>query len=177
MIKLMNTTTADTAPLGSKLISHDAVSSIEYYEDAINTFSDMVKILNSIVVVIIISAGLLAFIVVYNLTNINICERIREIATLKVLGFFGKEVGAYVYRENIIIGLFGAVIGLFSGTILHKFIMISLEQDGIMFGDYIKPISFIYAFIITIGFVILVNLVMYRRIKNIPMVESLKSVE
>ena len=177
MIKLNNANSEIESALGSKLISSDAVSSIEYYSEAIDTFSDTVKILNSIVIVIIISAGLLAFVVVYNLTNINICERIREIATLKVLGFYQKEVGAYVYRENIIIGAIGAIIGLSCGIILHRFIMVSIEQDGIMFGNYINPISYLYSFIITLGFVALVNLIMYRRIKNIPMVESLKSVE
>ena len=177
MIKLNDANSETETALGSKLISSDAVSSIEYYSEAITTFSDTVKILNSIVIVIIASAGLLAFVVVYNLTNINICERIREIATLKVLGFYQKEVGAYVYRENLILGAIGAIIGLATGVILHRFVMVSLEQDGIMFGDYIKPISFLYAFVITLGFVALVNLIMYRRIKNIPMVESLKSVE
>lgn len=177
MIKLKATGAEAESRLGSKLIGDESVASIEYYSAAISTFSDTVKILNSIVIVIIISAGLLAFVVLYNLTNINICERIREIATLKVLGFYNKEVSAYVYRENIILSIIGAIIGLFGGIVLHKFIMISIEQDGVMFGNHINWISFLYAFIITLGFVILVNIFMYRRLKNIPMVESLKSVE
>jgi len=177
MIKLKKAGVEEESLIGSELIKHQAVASIEYYSAAAATFEDTVKILNSIVIVIIFCAGLLAFVVLYNLTNINICERIREIATIKVLGFYNREVAAYVYRENIILSVMGAAIGLTIGIILHRFMMISIEQDGVMFGNHIDGISFLYAVLITIGFVVLVNIAMYRRINNISMVESLKSVE
>ena len=125
----------------------------------------------------IISAGMLAFVVLYNLTNVNISERLREIATIKVLGFYDNEVSAYVYRENIILTLIGALVGLGLGIILHSLIMSLAELDTVMFGRNIYPISFVYSVLITMGFSIIVNLVMYRKLKKIPMVESLKSVE
>lgn len=177
MIKLKETSAEEESKLGSMLIKNESVASVEFYSAAADTFEDTVKILNSIVVVIIISAGLLAFVVLYNLTNINIGERIREIATIKVLGFYNGEVSSYVYRENIILSVIGSAVGLFVGVILHRFIMVSIEQDGVMFGNHINGLSFLYSFAITLVFVILVNIFMYRRLKNIPMVESLKSVE
>lgn len=177
MIKLNNAGASTESELGSILIKDNEVASVEYYSAAADTFEDSVKVLNKIVILIIISAGLLAFVVLYNLTNINIGERIREIATIKVLGFYNSEVSSYVYRENIFLSMIGSGVGLFIGIILHRFIMVSIEQDGVMFGNHIDGISFLYSFIITMVFVILVDVAMYRRLKNIPMVESLKSVE
>lgn len=177
MIKLNKTSADAESTLGSILIKDGSVASVEFYSSAADKFNDTVKILNNIVIVIIMSAGLLAFVVLYNLTNINIGERIREIATIKVLGFYNNEVSSYVYRENIILSIIGSGIGLLIGIILHRFIMVSIEQDGIMFGNHINGISFLYSFLITLGFVILVNIFMYRRLTNIPMVESLKSIE
>ncbi len=177
MIKLKSTGEKAESELGSILIKDESVASVRYYSAMAASFEDTVTILNNIVIVIIISAGILAFVVLYNLTNINISERIREIATIKVLGFYNREVSSYVYRENTILSIIGSAIGLAIGIVLHRFIMVSLEQDGIMFGNHIERISFLYAFLLTMGFVVLVNICMYRRLKNIPMVESLKSVE
>jgi putative ABC transport system permease protein len=177
MIKLKETGADAESRLGTILIKDEEVASVEYYSAIADTFEDSVKILNSIVLVLIISAGLLAFVVLYNLTNINIGERIREIATIKVLGFYNLEVSSYVYRENIVLSIIGSLLGLLLGIILHRFIMTSLEQDGIMFGNSIVGLSFLLSFVITLIFAILVNVFMYRRLINIPMVESLKSVE
>ncbi len=177
MIKVKETSPKIEEQFGNKLTKHDGVASVLFYSSSITSFEDMVDILNSIVIVIIISAGLLAFIVLYNLTNINIRERIREIATIKVLGFYNREVSAYVFRENVILSLIASIVGLGVGVVLHKFIMVSLEQNGIMYGYYINPVSFLYAFLITLVFVFLVNTFMYRSVTNIPMVESLKSIE
>jgi putative ABC transport system permease protein len=177
MIKLNQTSADAESNLGSILIKDNSVASVEFYSLAADKFNDTVKILNNIVIVIIMSAGLLAFVVLYNLTNINIGERIREIATIKVLGFYNNEVSSYVYRENMLLSIIGSSVGLLIGIILHRFIMVSIEQDGIMFGNHIDGISFLYSFLITLGFVILVNIFMYRRLTKIPMVESLKSVE
>jgi putative ABC transport system permease protein len=133
--------------------------------------------LNAVVYAIILCAALLAFVVLYNLTNINLSERLREIATIKVLGFYNREVSMYVYRENMILTVLGGGIGLVLGIFLHRVIMTSIEQAGVMFGNYISLRSFLYSFFITLVFGILVNLFMYRKLVNIKMVESLKSVE
>jgi len=115
--------------------------------------------------------------VLYNLTNINVSERIREIATIKVLGFKGGEVAMYIYRENFILTLMGGVCGLGLGILLHRVIMQAIEQNNIMFGYVISPWSFLWALLLTCIFSILVMLYMYRKLVNIPMVESLKSIE
>lgn len=177
LVKLNQTTKEIETRLGSELIEMEQVASVMYYSDVAVKFQETVKSLDAIVYVIILSAGMLAFVVLYNLTNINLGERIREIATIKVLGFYNREVAAYVYRENIILSIIGAGVGLGLGILLHRTIMTSIEQNGIMFGDYIANISFLFAFAITIVFTMLVNIFMYRRLKNIPMVESLKAVE
>ena len=124
----------------------------------------------------IISAGLLAFVVLYNLTNVNISERLREIATIKVLGFYDKEVSACV-EENIFLHTDWCTCRTAAGSGLHSLIMSLAELDTVMFGRNIVKLSFLYAVAITMVFAIIVNLVMYRKLKKIPMVESLKSVE
>ena len=177
LIKLNQPTKELEVRLGSELIAMEQVASVAYYSDAAVKFQETVKSLNAIVIAIIICAGLLAFIVLYNLTNINLSERIREIATIKVLGFYNGEVAAYVYRENIILSLIGAATGLVLGIYLHRAIMASIEQNGIMFGDYIAGLSFFFAFAITLVFTMLVNLFMYRKLSHIHMVESLKTIE
>ena len=127
--------------------------------------------------VLIFSAGALAFVVLYNLTNINISERIREIATIKVLGFHDEEVSRYVYRENIILTIIGTILGLIMGIFLHKFIIHTTEIEFMMFGREIRSISFVYSAILTMAFSALVNFVMYFKLKKISMVESLKSID
>jgi len=177
MIKLDPSANISETELGRDLISMDQVASVAYYSDAAGKFRETIKSLDSIVYVIIGCAGLLAFVVLYNLTNINLSERIREIATIKVLGFYNREVAAYVYRENVILSMIGAAAGLALGIYLHRIIMTSIEQSGIMFGDYIAGQSFLYSFAATLAFTMLVNIFMYRRLTHIPMVESLKTVE
>ena len=120
---------------------------------------------------------MLAFVVLYNLTNVNISERLREIATLKVLGFYNKEVNTYVYKENIILTLIGSLLGLGLGKILHLTIMVVVELDNIMFGRVILPQSYVISVLITMLFAVIVNQVMKSKLRAIPMVESLKSVE
>ena len=137
----------------------------------------MIKNLNYVIILLIVSAGALAFVVLYNLTNVNISERMREIATIKVLGFYDLEVSAYIYRENIILTLIGTLVGLGLGIILHQFIMTTVEMDMMMFGRKIQSLSYIYAAGLTFVFAILVNLAMYYKLKNVQMVESLKSVD
>lgn len=142
-----------------------------------NNFNNTIKSLGYVVLVMITSAGALAFVVLYNLTNVNISERLREIATLKVLGFYDNEVSAYIYRENLILTFIGSIVGLGLGVLLHRFIMITVELDNLMFGRSINISSFIISIILTVSFAILVNLAMYYKLKYIKMVESLKSVD
>ena len=137
----------------------------------------MLASLDIIIVVLIISAGMLAFIVLYNLNNININERRRELASIKVLGFYDLQVAAYVYRENIYLTLIGSAFGVFLGKVLHQFVIQTVEIDSCMFGRNINLPSYIYSILLTIGFSLLVNFVMYFKLKKIDMVESLKSVE
>ena len=133
--------------------------------------------LNSVVVVLIICASLLSFVVLYNLTNINITERKREIATLKVLGFYPRETANYVFRENIILTLIGILLGLIFGVFLHQFVVVTAEVDMVMFDRNISFWSYVWSALMTLGFSFLVSLAMRKRISSIDMVESLKSVE
>lgn len=153
------------------------ISSVYFTTGITDSYEDMIGSLNYVIIVIIVAAGALAFVVLYNLTNINIGERFREIATIKVLGFYDNEVANYIYRENVILTLLGTMLGLFLGVFLHRFVIVTTEIDMIMFGREIRRISFIYSALLTIAFSSLVNLVMYYKLKNVNMVESLKSVE
>ena len=137
----------------------------------------MLRSLNLVIVVLIISAGMLAFVVLYNLSNINITERKRELATLKVLGFYDREVSAYVYRENVLLTLIGAVAGCGLGKLLHQYVIVTVEIEEVMFGRNVNLPSFLYSFLFTIAFALFVNWVMYYKLKKIDMVESLKSIE
>jgi putative ABC transport system permease protein len=163
--------------IGSDLIQSGRAASVFYYSDASDKFTETVKSLNTIVWAMVISAGLLAFVVLYNLTNINLSERVREIATIKVLGFRNREVAAYVYRESLLLTFIGGLAGLLVGIGLHGAIMASIEQDNVMFGDYVSGVTFLSSLGITLLFGVLVSLVMYRKLTGIKMVESLKSVE
>lgn len=163
--------------LGREINQIDQVASVVFYRASEEQFSDTIKSLGFVVVVLIISAGLLAFVVLYNLTNVNISERIREIATIKVLGFRDKEVSSYVFRENLILSFIGSLVGLGLGTVLHRLIMNLAELDSVMFGRVIFFRSYVLSVIITMVFAWLVAKFMHKKLVKIPMVESLKSVE
>ena len=165
------------AAIGDRYLTDSSVKSLTFVKANISRFENMIQSLDLVTWVLIISAGMLAFVVLYNLTNVNISERIREIATIKVLGFYDTAVGEYVYRENIILTLIGGVFGLLLGVALHSYIMTTIELDGVMFGTKINISSFLISYGITILFSLLINLIMYPSLKKIPMVESLKSVE
>lgn len=169
--------TSDMKKVGQKIIDEDAVLSISYIFDIQDQLDDMLKSLNLVIVVLIISAGMLAFVVLYNLNTINITERQRELATLKVLGFYDPEVATYVYRENMVLTLLGAVVGCVLGKVLHLFIIETVEVDSVMFGRVINVSSFLYALAFTVAFSLCINGLMYFKLKKIDMVESLKSVE
>ena len=163
--------------LSKKLFDIETVDGITFNTASKETFHNTIKNLNYVVLIMIISAGALAFVVLYNLTNVNISERIREIATIKVLGFYDKEVSAYIYRENIILTIIGTVVGLGLGTILHKFIMVTVEIQSMMFGRVIDMSSYFIATVLTIVLSLFVNLAMFYKLRNVKMVESLKSVD
>jgi putative ABC transport system permease protein len=163
--------------IGNALLEQPAASGVfytSYYQDLL---SNVLVSLNIVVWVLIISAGALAFVVLYNLNNININERRRELATLKVLGFYNKETAAYVYRENTILTLIGALVGTIFGILLHRYVITTVEIDLVMFGRNIDPSSYLYSTLLTFFFSAFVNFVMYYKLKKIDMVESLKSIE
>ena len=162
---------------GEKILERDEVLSLSYMKDIEKRLNDMLKSLNLVIIVLIVSAGMLAFVVLYNLNTINIAERKRELATLRVLGFYNPEVAAYVYRENILLTLIGTIVGAGLGKILHLFIIETVEVPAAMFGRIINLPSYIYSFLFTILFSMIVNGVMYFKLRRIDMVESLKSIE
>lgn len=153
------------------------VGSATFISSSIQSFENMLSKIDFIVIVLIICAAILAFVVLYNLTNINISERQREIATIKVLGFYSGEVDAYIFRETFLLSLLGAVCGLFAGIALHRFVVVTVEVSNIMFGRNIYPQSYIYSLALTLLFTVLVCLALRRRLKKINMVESLKSLD
>ena len=163
--------------IGTKLLSMDGVLNVSYTSSIEGRLDDMLRSLNLVIVVLIVSAGMLAFVVLYNLNNINITERQRELATLKVLGFYDGEVASYVYRENILLTIIGSVVGMVLGNLLHRYIILTVEVEEAMFGRQIHWQSYLYSFLFTAAFSLFVNWVMFYKLKKIDMVESLKSVE
>ena len=162
---------------GTEMMDKYSVDGISYFDAISANFNETISSLSIITVVMIISACMLAFVVLYNLITVNISERIREIATIKVLGFYNGEVASYVYRENVVLSIIGSFVGLLLGKLLHGYIMNVIEMDDVIFPKMIFGESYLFAVLITVVFGMLVNYSMYKKLKNIPMVESLKSVE
>ena len=169
--------TEEAERIGEEALAVPGALSVSYTTDLKEQVDNMLGALDSVIAVLIISAGMLAFVVLYNLNNISITERQRELATLKVLGFYNKEVTMYVYRENILLTFLGALFGIVLGKILHRFIIVTVEIESVMFGRNIDLSSFVYAFLLTLLFSLLVNVAMYFKLMNIDMVVLLKSVE
>lgn len=167
----------DETLAATELIEQDMIDSVQFTTRTRRDFEDVMKSLDSVVWLLIICANLLAFIVLYNLVNINITERIREIATIKVLGFFDTETSAYVFRENLILTAIGAAVGLVLGIALHQYVVAQAEVDIVMFERTILLPSYIYSFVLTMVFALIVDWVMHFKLKSISMVESLKSTE
>lgn len=168
---------ADVNAVAEDLLDINGVTSVSMNATTQAQVNSMLGNLNVIIVLMILAAGLLAFIVLYNLNNINITERRRELATLKVLGFYPGELAAYVYRENVILTLFGTVLGIGLGFVLHWFVMQTVETETVMFGAEMRFTSYLFSVLLTVLFAVLVNALMYFRLKKIDMIESLKSVE
>lgn len=177
LFDLKDASAQELSQTGEELLKYDGVMNVTYtnsIEDQLNT---MLQSLNLVIVVLIVSAGLLAFVVLYNLNNINITERRRELATLKVLGFYDMEVSSYVYRENIMLTIFSIAVGIVLGALLHRFVITTVEVDAVMFGRVVNWQSYLLSALLTTVFSLFVNWVMYYKLKKIDMVESLKSVE
>ena len=168
---------ADEYALSAALSKTDGVSSVSVVTDTRNMIDQMMQSLNYVVALVLISAGALAFIVLFNLGNINLTERVREIATIKVLGFHSGETGAYVFRENIILSMMGIVVGLPLGVLLHTFVLMQIRVDMVSFKAVIAPVSFLLTVVMVVLFTVITDLVMRKKIAKIDMAESLKSIE
>lgn len=163
--------------LSDELLAIDGVKTVGFNDETIDSYRTMLKSVDAVVVVLVVAAAALAFVVLYNLTNINITERQREIATLKVLGFNAREVNAYIYRETLLLSAIGALVGCVLGIFMEGFVVVTAEVDQVMFGREIHALSFVIAFALTMLFSVLVTLFMRKKLSDIDMVESLKSVE
>lgn len=163
--------------VGEHLLTYDCMLNVTYLDATKETLDGMLDTLNLVIVVLIVSAGMLAFVVLYNLNTINIAERKRELATLKVLGFYDGEVSSYVFRENVILTGIGILFGLVLGNFLHRFIIVTVEVNAAMFGREIHMSSYAQSALWTLAFSLLINWIMHFKLKKIDMVESLKSVE
>lgn len=177
MIMVKTADGVNSEDLSARLLKVQGITSVSMYEDELEELDEIMSMLYLIIAIMIVAAGLLAFVVIYNLNNINIGERRRELAAIKLLGFTDKETAMYVYRENFVLTLIGTVLGIFMGILLHRFVMTTVETDMEMFGRELSPWSILIGAVLTILFAVLVNFAMYRKIKKIDMVESLKSVE
>lgn len=177
LIQLDDTSTDKEETISQELTEDENVVSFTFTTKNAKSFESMTETLNTVVIILVVSAALLAFVVLYNLTTINISERFREIATIKVLGFNDFKVSQYIYRENVMLTLIGALVGLLLGKALFLFIIVTAEMDEMMFGREIYGSSYITAMILTFIFSMLVNVMMHFKLQKIEMVESLKSVE
>ena len=174
---VIRNSTESAAEIEEQLAGTEGYESIMDFSGLTKQFTNMISALDFIILVIVVTAGALAFVVLINLTQVNISERIREIATLKVLGFHDQEVDSYLFKEILLLSVAGAVIGLPLGRLEHHFIMNIISMEMVMFGQTVKPFSYLMAFAITIGFTVLVLLFTKIPLKKVQMVESLKSVE
>ena len=174
---LPDTSQAARDRISAQLLDLDDVASVTFTLDSMQMVLNMLTAINSVMGLIVACAAALAFIVLYNLTNINIAERVKEIATIKVLGFYDREVGAYINRESAALTFIGALFGLVAGVGLHRFVILTVEVDAVMFGREVHPISFVYAFALTMAFGFTVNLIMRRKLHRVSMVESMKAPE
>ncbi len=177
MLLLKMDSAANIEDASSRLLKINGINSVTMNADELKELNTVINSLYFIVILMIIAAAILAFVVLYNLNNINISERRRELATLKLLGFYDKELSAYVYRENVVLTILGTILGTLLGIVLHRFVMVTVETDIYMFGRELEPISIAIAAVLTIFFAVATNLIMYFKLKKIDMIESLKSVE
>lgn len=165
------------ANFAAEYMAYDGINAVAYVSDTVDTLNEVIGVLSIIVFIFIVAAGLLAFVVLYNLSNINISERQRELATIKVLGFHDKEVSAYVYRENVVLTVIGIIFGLVLGIFIHKLLITYCAVDTVMYVQSLTWYSFVIAGALTAVFAVIVNMIMHKKMKKIDMVTSLKAVE
>lgn len=178
--QLLNASTTDEAweeDMGAKLIANEQVALVSFSSGVGVAFAETLKSMDVVIVVLVLSAAALAFVVLYNLTNINVSERIRELCTIKVLGFYDKEVTMYIYRENILLSLLGILAGSFLGIFLHRFVLATAELDATMFAPVAKWQSYAYSALLTLAFSAIVMVFMHLKLKRVDMIEALKAVE
>lgn len=166
---------AATDAVSEKLLGFDNVLYVNASQSLKDNFADSIKSIDGVIFVLILSAGLLCMVVLYNLTNVNICERRKELATIRVLGFHPGEVSRYIFRETDALSLIGSAAGLFAGIWLHSFVVRTVEVDQVMFGRSIYPLSFVFALAISLLFTFIVDLIMRKQIRSVDMVEAMKS--
>ena len=176
-LKTNELTEQEEKDLSNIIKQNDTVANISFTSSTRNMFDSTMKNFGFVAIVLIVSAGMLAFVVLYNLANVNISERKRELATIKVLGFYDREVYSYIGRESTILTIIGMIFGILIGKALTIFILKTCELDLIMFNTTIKIQSYIYSLLITTIFTLLVNITTYFALKKVDMIESLKSVE
>ena len=176
-LKIPDDSPAARDAASTRILASDNILLLQYTQTVRESFGNTVKSIDYIVLVLIVSAGALAVIVLYNLTNINICERIKELATIKVLGFREGEVAAYIYRETTILCLIGTLVGFVFGKWLHSFVIRTAEMDGIMFGRSLSGTNYLFAALVTLVFALLVDVLMLGKLRRIDMVESMKAPE
>ena len=175
---LLKSTSESTEDAMSKTLTGISdVGSVSYRNNTYIDYNKSMDSINSVVLILIISAGVLAFVVIYNLTNINISERKRELATIKLLGFYNNELASYVYKENMILTVIGSLAGIGVGILLNSFVLNTAETNVLMFLKTLNPIYFVYSILLTVLFSVVVNLAMYQKFDKIDMIESLKSAE
>ena len=177
LVKDNDLTKEQEEEISSELLDGGKVSGVSLNKAIMDSLDETLSSLNYVVVILIISAGLLAFVVLYNLSNVNISERIRELATIKVLGFYDKEVYNYISRETVLLTIMGIALGLVAGYFLNYYIIGTCEINMLRFAKVINPLSYLYAVLITVAFTLIVNLITYFALKKIDMISSLKSVE
>ncbi len=177
MVSVADDSEETVEQLSGKLMELEGVSGVANITATAENFKETMNAVNAAVTVIIVSAMALALVVLYNLTNINITERIRELATIKVLGFYDGEVGMYIYRENIALTVLGIALGQVLGKFLCAYLIRTVEMDFLMFGRSASPVDYIWSVVLSAVFALLVNFMMFFRMRNIDMVQSLKSVE
>lgn len=166
---------AATDAVSEKLLGFDNVLYVNASQSLKDNFADSIKSIDGVIFVLILSAGLLCMVVLYNLTNVNICERRKELATIRVLGFHPGEVSRYIFRETDALSFIGSAAGLFAGIWLHSFVVRTVEVDQVMFGRSIYPLSFVFALAISLLFTFIVDLIMRKQIRSVDMVEAMKS--
>ena len=172
-----NTTATKKALLTAELMAQSSINAVAFVSDTVDTLNEVIGVLSIVVFIFIASAGVLAYIVLYNLSNINIAERHRELATIKVLGFHKKEVSAYIYRENFILTFIGILLGMLLGILVHKMFIVFCAIDTVMFVQSLSWYSYLISALLTIVFAIIVNAIMNKKMNRIDMVESLKAIE